>query len=123
MAKKTESGQQAATKPKKQQVIANFVACDRCSFFLAGYKILFGDGQIEDAITASDGHWLLLHWDPQTRHLLQKSYGGRLDMEFDYYDSQCPACQRRFVYEDDEKGEQLGGREQHFRIEIKPPVP
>lgn len=126
MLDKPERSHQAAAKPKKQQVIDNFVACDRCSFFLAGYQILHGAAQVEEAIAASDGRWLQLQWNPQTRQLLQKSYGGRLDIALVYYDSQCPACQRRFVFEDEEEegeGEQQEGMMEYFRIEIKPPVP
>lgn len=125
MAKKFEHAQQATGKPDTQQVIDNFVACDRCSFFLAGYKVLRGADEIEEAIADSDGRWLQLVWDAQTRQLLQKSYGGRLDMALEYYDSQCPACQRRYVYEgEDKEGEEnRGGAMGRFRIEIKPPVP
>lgn len=109
----------------KQQVQRNFAACDRCSFFLAGYKILHGQESVDAAVEGTDGRWLTLVWDPQTRMLLQKSYGGRLDLELDYYDSQCPVCQRRFVY-GDHGGEGEVAREGEsitFRIEIKPRVP
>lgn len=126
MADKPERRHRAAAKPKKQQVIDNFVACDRCSFFVAGYQILYGEAQIEEAIAASDGRWLQLLWTAQTRQLLQKSYGGRLDIALVYYDSQCPACQRRFVFEGEEEaeeGEEHDGTTDFFRIEIKPPIP
>jgi hypothetical protein len=118
-----ERTQEKAVKLTRQQVQDNFVACDRCSFFLVGYKILHGEEGIGAAIDASDGRWLTFVWDPQTRLLLQESYGGRLDIKLDYYDSQCPACQRRFVYEEEEgaEGREEGGHS--FRIEIKPRVP
>lgn len=118
-----ERTQETTVKPDRQQVQDNFVACDRCSFFLAGYKILHGEESINAAVETSDGRWLTFAWDPQTRQLLQKSYGGRLDIELDYYDSQCPACQRRFVYEQGEGEEAPDGTAESFRIEIKPRVP
>lgn len=93
----------------------NFLACDRCSFFLAGYRVLHGLEDIEQAVETSDGDWLMLSWDTRTRELLQKSYGGRLDIEFFYFDSQCPVCQRRYVYA---SPLEEGGIEE-FRVEIK----
>lgn len=77
--------------------MADFVACGRCSFFLAGYRVLHGADQLAEAAEASDDEWLALKWDHATRRLVQESYGSRLDIEFYYFDSRCPECQRRFV--------------------------
>lgn len=77
--------------------MADFVACGRCSFFLAGYRVIHGKDQLEQAIEASDDEWLTLRWDHNTRQLVQSSYGSRLDIEFYYFDGRCPECQRRFV--------------------------
>jgi hypothetical protein len=120
LTEKPQEPQQAATEDNSQQIADNFVACDRCSFFWAGYRILHGETGIEEAIRTSDGSWLEMVWDPPTRHLLQKSYGGRLDVELFYYDSQCPACQRRLVYG---SGEEENDPPSFFRIQIKPREP
>ena len=102
--------------PELERVLRNFVACDRCSFFLAGYRVLHGLSDLEAAAGNQSDQWLRLSWDSETRHLLQKSYGGRLDVDLYYYDSHCPACQRRFVYEarDEETGEP-----ESLRIEVR----
>jgi hypothetical protein len=103
-----------------QQVVDNFVACDRCSFFWAGYRILHGQPALEAAVAASDGSWLELVWDGPTRELLHKSYGGDLDVQLFYYSSHCPACQRRYVYG---TGNEADEAPTTFLIEVKPRVP
>ena len=80
-------------------VVDDFVACGRCSFFLAGYRVLHGMEALKEAAEASDDEWLVLRWDMATKQLVQKSYGSRLDIEFYYFDGRCPECQRRFVIE------------------------
>ena len=77
--------------------MADFIACGRCSFFLAGYRVIHGADELKQAAEASDDEWLTLSWDHETRRLVQSSYGSRLDIEFYYYDGRCPECQRRFV--------------------------
>jgi hypothetical protein len=103
-----------------QQVVDNFVACDRCSFFWAAYRILHGQPALEAAVAAIDGSWLELVWDGPTRHLLHKSYGGDLDVELFYYASHCPACQRRYIYG---TGTEEDEAPTTFRIEVQPRVP
>lgn len=77
--------------------MADFFACGRCSFFLAGYRVLHGTEAIEQAAEASSDQWLTLKWDHETRRLVQASYGSRLDIDFFYFDGRCPECQRRYV--------------------------
>lgn len=77
-------------------VVEDFIACGRCSFFLAGYRVLHGLDALREAAEASD-EWLTLRWDSETKRLVMKSYGSRLDIEFYYFDGRCPECQRRFV--------------------------
>lgn len=102
--------------PELAKILRNFVACDRCSFFLAGYRVIHGLDDLEAAASTQSDQWLSLSWDRETRHLLQKSYGGRLDVDLYYYDSHCPACQRRFIYQaGDEESDEPGS----LRIEIK----
>ena len=100
--------------PELERVLRNFVACDRCSFFLAGYRVIHGMDDLERAAREQSEQWLTLSWNGETRRLLQKSYGGRLDVDLYYYDSQCPVCRRRFTYKAAEEGEAIS-----FRIEIK----
>ena len=98
-----------------EAVIGDFVACGRCSFFLSGYRVIHGLDSLQAAIENQSGKWLELAWNQETRHLVQKSYGGRLDVELYHYDSRCPECQRRFIYQAaTEEGEQ-----ESFKIELK----
>jgi hypothetical protein len=96
-------------------VLANFVPCGRCSFFIAGYRVIHGLESLQKAAGKAGEQWLALRWDPEVRHLVQKSYGGELDVELFYYDGRCPECQRRFIYEE---GDQEGEPDS-FRIELK----
>jgi hypothetical protein len=80
-----------------ETVMEEFVACGRCSFFLAGYRVLHGTEALEQAAQDSDDQWLTLKWDSETRRLVQSSYGSRLDIDFYYFDGRCPECQRRYV--------------------------
>lgn len=77
--------------------MADFIACGRCSFFLTGYRVLYGMEKLREAAQASDDQWLTLNWSHATRQLVQSSYGNRLDVDFYYFDGRCPECQRRFV--------------------------
>lgn len=76
---------------------ADFVSCGRCSFFLAGYRVLQGLDALQQAAEQRDEAWLVLRWNHAMRKLVQDSYGSRMDIEFYYYDGRCPECQRRFV--------------------------
>lgn len=100
--------------PGVESVLRNFVACDRCSFFLVGYQVIHGRDNLHAAAENRSERWLTLSWDEETRHLLQTSYGGRLDVDLYYYDGHCPACRRRFTYNAGKEGEQP-----NLRIEIK----
>lgn len=112
--------QQPENEAKLQWVVDNFVACDRCSYFWAGYRILHDQPAVEEAVATSDDGWLELLWDGPTRHLLHKSYGGELDAELFYYASHCPDCQRRYIYGTGSEEEEAPAT---FRIEVKPRVP
>ena len=104
-----------ATRSELQRTLENFYVCDRCSFFIAGYRVLHGFESVERAAAESDGSWLVLTWDRPTRLLLEKNYGSELDIELYYYDGQCPRCQRRFVYDGGAEGQAVNT----FRIELK----
>lgn len=98
-----------------QEVVANFVPCGRCSFFLSGYRTLHGQERLAELASESEGRWLELDWDYQTRELVQKSYGNRLDVAHYYLDSRCPECQRRFMFQEAEQE----GEPDTFCIEMK----
>jgi len=98
-------------------VVDNFVACGRCSFFLAGYRTIHGQDDLEARAEQVEKGWLRLGWNHETRRLVQDSFGNRLDQELMYFDSRCPECQRRFVYEATE-----GDKEpDRFVVELKAP--
>jgi hypothetical protein len=119
VARNQEQSQQRPQELDVQRILENFYACDRCSFFVAGYRVLHGLESVEQAVGESNGNWVELVWNRPTRLLLEQSYGGQLDVELFYYDGQCPRCQRRFVYDggDEEPAADL------FRIEVKPRIP
>ena len=92
----------------------NFLACGRCSFFLAGYRVIHGTEELERAASSGEDAWLSLSWDAETRRLTQHSYGCRLDIDLTYFDGRCRECQRRFVVETAEKE----GEPNAFRIAL-----
>lgn len=104
--KKPENRRQKKKKPRAKkgnnslkQVSARFAACGRCSFFWAGYKVIFGESAQETAVAQSESGWLNLEWNSQMHELLFKSYGIRLDQNFYHYEGCCKECRRRFVYQ------------------------
>jgi hypothetical protein len=94
-------------------VTASFVACPRCSFFLSGYRLIQTD--FNEAVERSSNGWLEFTWNHDTRRLIQKSYGSRIDKDTVRYEGVCPDCQRVFVYGEGEEAESA-----YFRIEIVP---
>jgi hypothetical protein len=113
------SGDRKQDKTDLEYVISDFVACGRCSFFLAGYRIMHGDSGLDSAAADSaadetDRDWLQLIWDAQTRRLVQDSYGNPLDVALDYLDSRCPECRRRFIYRAAENEDE----DDKFQIEL-----
>lgn len=110
----TRQSNEEEPSPELARVLRNFVACDRCSFFLAGYRVIHGLENLETAVKNQADNWIALSWNEETGRLLQKSYGGRLDVALYYYDGRCPVCGRRFTYQAGEEEEQAS-----FRIEIK----
>ncbi len=109
--RKKRSKQPDGTTP--EIATASFVACPRCSFFLTGYKLIQPDF-IEAVEHSSDG-WLNLTWNHDTRRLIQKTYGNRIDKDTIRFEGVCRDCQRVFVFGAEEEGESAS-----FRIEIVP---
>ena len=73
-----------------------FLACPRCSFFLAGYRLVNSD--LDHAIEKIDNNWLDLTWNSESRKLVQKVYGSHIDLELDHFEGVCRDCQRAYVY-------------------------
>lgn len=99
-----------------KQVSARFAACGRCSFFWAGYKVIFGESGQETAVNESQSGWLNLEWNAQMHNLLYKSYGIRLDVNFYHYEGCCKECRRRFSYRAADEVDEPS----HCAIEISP---
>ena len=74
-----------------------FMACARCSYFLAGYQLIFDD--LASAVSQSSDNWLTLSWNQAVRLLTLKSFGCPIDVDLLHYAGHCPECQRVFVYE------------------------
>lgn len=112
---KSKERNQRSESPQLDELLANFVPCGRCSFFLAGYRVLHGPEHLAATAAHIENGWLDLRWDEELRDLVQRSYGRALDVDIDYYDSRCPECHRRFVF----RGAQEPGEHDSFRIELK----
>lgn len=77
--------------------MAAFLSCARCSFFLAGYRLLHND--FETAAQQSAEGWLTLTWDYAVKQLIQKSYGVQLESDAFHYQGSCKACQRAYIFQ------------------------
>lgn len=91
-----------------------FTACPRCSFFLAGYRLIFQD--FDEAATDAADDWLDLSWNLAVRNLIAKNYGFELAEPFEVFQGVCPLCLRAFIVETGED-EAEGHR---FSIQINP---
>ncbi|MAT96149.1 MAG: hypothetical protein CL608_03315 [Anaerolineaceae bacterium] len=99
-----------------QQVTDRFAACGRCSYFWAGYRVIFGEDALATAVAQSEAGWLELEWNLEMPELVHKSYGVRLDILHFHYEGCCQECRRTFVYQAAEDEEETD----EFRIEISP---
>jgi len=98
---------------KDPRLVADyFTACPRCSFFLAGYRLIFQD--FNEAAGGASDDWLDLSWNLAVRNLVAKNYGYDMAEPFEVFQGVCPDCQRAFVVE---KGEDQDPR---FSIQINP---
>jgi hypothetical protein len=98
----------------KNEVIASFVACPRCSYFLIGYRLISDD--FDSAVDESAAGWLSLSWDHEIHLLVLKSYGSRIDIELDTFQGICPECQRPYSY----KRLDLEADKSAFKVKIVP---
>jgi hypothetical protein len=81
-----------------------FAACGRCGYFLGDLQLYLGEENLQLAILASRDSWVRLEGDETFRRLLLNAYGVQLDVGYDYFDSTCPECRRRFVFAKQEDG-------------------
>lgn len=113
---KTRSKRQGKHREDKtpDDVARAFVACPRCGFFLAGYRLLHDD--YDEAVGKSNGKILDLTWDNSTRILVQKSYGCQIQQDAYHYQGTCQECRRSFVY----KAPATRRINESFQIDISP---
>jgi len=114
-AKKTKRARRKGA-PTLNQVIAWFSACARCSYFLVGYRTIFNNEDLDEAVGDSRAGWLALRWDRAVCNLANKTYGSRFDLDCYHYDGICPECRRHFSFRGSDEAE----GDSSFRIEIKP---
>jgi hypothetical protein len=104
---------QASSKGKKrtkkrepsaqEKAAAAFFACGRCSFFLAGYRLIFSD--FDEAVEKSKGNYLTLSWNHAVRQLIQESYGSQLEEDAYHFQWSCKECRRAFAFDRGETAE------------------
>jgi hypothetical protein len=118
--KKSKGGRSSNKSGQNQislrQVTKLFAACGRCSYFWAGYRVLFGVEAQETAVAQGQSGWLDLEGNSQMSELLHKSYGVRLDVAHFHYEGCCKECRRRFVYQAAESEDEFNS----CAIEISP---
>jgi hypothetical protein len=88
----------------QDKAAAAFLGCPRCSFFLAGYRLIYQD--FEEAVDKSEDGFLTLSWNHAVKQLIQKSYGTEIEGDVFHYQGSCKACQRAFVFQAGETAEQ-----------------
>lgn len=84
--------------PVLDEVTGQFAACDRCSYFWAGYQLIDQAFAVETAVDPDKPGWLVLISSYPVRDLVYKSFGNRLDLDFFHYEGCCPGCQRPFIF-------------------------
>jgi hypothetical protein len=93
-----------------------FTACPRCSYFVAGYRLIQKD--FDQAAQESSGDWLALTWSGSVSKLVHKSYGYETD-DLQALQGVCPDCRRAFIYEaSEEAGDDATG--DRFSLQINP---
>jgi hypothetical protein len=97
----TKSSSKGKRKSKKREitpqdeVVAAFNGCARCSFFLAGYRLLHND--FEQAVDEGEDGWLKLSWDHGVNQHVYKSYGCQLEADTYHFQGSCQFCRRAFI--------------------------
>ena len=97
-----------------ESVVRSFVACPRCSFFLAGYRLIHDD--FAEAVSNRHGNWLYLKWNSATRGLIQKNFGWWIGVDATHYEGICQDCRRVFIYSGLTDKTDL----ESFEVQVKP---
>ncbi len=82
------------------KMVANFAGCGRCSYFLAGYRVLHGELVLEKAVNRMKSNQLQLPWVDEMRKLIVNSFGIPFDIDFMRLNGRCPECGRPFTYKE-----------------------
>ena len=90
---------------KLAELINQFSACGRCSYFLTGYRVIHGVENMETAVSRGKSGWLKLTWNHAMRDLLSKSYGVQFNVDYLHFDGCCPECGRHYTYQMNEQSE------------------
>lgn len=80
-------------------LVRNFAACGRCSYFLAGYRVMVGIDGLETAVSNRKDPWLSFHWSHAMNDLVSRSYGIRLDVKMMTLNGICGECRRPFRFQ------------------------
>lgn len=81
-------------------LVRNFAACGRCSYFLAGYRVMVGVDGLETAVSNIKDPWLSFDWSHAMNDLVSRSYGIRLDVKLMTLNGICGECRRPFRFQD-----------------------
>jgi hypothetical protein len=106
---KSKSSSKGKRRTKKQEptpqdnVVAAFMGCGRCSFFLVGYRLIFDD--FEQAVEKSESNHLTLSWNHAVSQLIQKTYGSQIEEDAYHYQGSCRECQRSHNFQVGETAE------------------
>lgn len=109
--KKEKAERIKANKKRRQNMaqynlmVSHFAACGRCSYFLAGYRVIHGVENLETAVFNSKAGWLILSWNHDMRKLLTKSYGIELYADTYHFDGCCLECGRHYTFQAGDKPE------------------
>jgi hypothetical protein len=80
--------------------------CSRCSYFVAGYRLIHDD--LETAAAGLQDGWLELTGDELTRQLAAVSYGIHPENEIYFYSGCCRECRRVFTFQHEPDSDQPG---------------
>ena len=85
-------------------LLRHFLACRICCYFLTGVQVLYGRQVVDRLVHEFDGTWMYVPLTRETRTLLQKTYGVRVDDGDFFIEHACEVCCRRFVIDLPELG-------------------
>ncbi|MFK7800755.1 MAG: hypothetical protein AB8G95_03900 [Anaerolineae bacterium] len=78
-------------------LLRHFLACRVCCYFLSGVQVLYGRDVVDRMVSEFDGTWMYVPLTRETRTLLHKTYGVRVDEGDFFIEHACEVCCRRFV--------------------------